>query len=236
MSADGVNTMVSASPCPAYLHLNSGPACSHPVKANPPISTQDVTLSHIYEITLICAIRGGVEMRKVLVAALCLVAPFFVSHQRASATECKAEVTPDLLDPKIESKNRDLAKGIVCFALPINIEVSVTPTPDDIKAARNIVILAGKIIGNGSPIASAGAKIISPGAPKAAAISAWPSGGSGGASLQKKKLTAEQIHSIASALECRSLALIGDPPPRCGSIGWDKAAVIEMAGKIIGNG
>ncbi|KQV82062.1 hypothetical protein [Rhizobium sp. Root1220] len=177
-------------------------------------------------------------MRNLLIVALSIGAPFFVASNIAIAAECEINVTKEILDPNVVSPNGDLAQGIVCLAIPVTIEASDQgrPTADDATAARNIVVLANKIIGNGSPADPTNPKILSSTAPVLAALSTWPSGGTGGASLQKKQLTPGQLHSIASMLKCRALALIGDPPPKCGTANWNKGVVIEMAGKIIGNG
>ncbi|RDJ06136.1 hypothetical protein B5K06_23430 [Rhizobium grahamii] len=56
----------------------------------------------------------------------------------------------------------------------------------------------------------------------------------GGASRQKKISRGSDL-SLATMINCRALALVGDETPACKSIYWDKKEVI-VAGKIIGNG
>ncbi len=174
-------------------------------------------------------------MRNLFVAALGLAAPFFLWNYPASADECEIKVTPELLNPESRSQNTDLGKAIVCVALPITENASTgKPSPDDAAAAKAIVILANKIIGNGSPVASKTPKLLTPAPAKTASMASTTSTASGGASRQKR-VASDQTLSLATMIKCRALALAGDKPASCASADWSKNEVI-VAGIIIGNG
>lgn len=175
-------------------------------------------------------------MRKLYFAAMGATAFFLGHYGSASAEDCSTSLTAELLNPDSVSRSADLGQGIACLAQPISVEKSGVnaPTADDIAAAKKILILAVKIIGNGSPVADGkGLKVITPGAPTAAAISTLASG-SGGASRQKKARS-DQTVPLATMIKCRTSALLGEKPPACQSTHWNKNEVI-MASKLIGNG
>ncbi|QFY63310.1 hypothetical protein FZ934_23795 (plasmid) [Rhizobium grahamii] len=175
-------------------------------------------------------------MRRLYLAAMAASAFFLGYYGSASAEDCSASLTAELLNPASASRNSELGQGIACLAQPISVERSGVnaPTPDDIAAAKKIIILAGKIIGNGSPAAAGkGPKVITPGAPTVASVSG-SSSGSGGASRQKSARS-DQTMPLAAMIKCRTSALLGEKPPACQSTHWNKNEVI-MASKLIGNG
>ncbi|KRB55237.1 hypothetical protein ASE04_05895 [Rhizobium sp. Root708] len=175
-------------------------------------------------------------MRKLYLAAMGASAFFLGYYGSASAEDCSASLTAELLNPDSASRDSELGQGIACLAQPISVEKAGVnqPTADDMAAARKIIVLAGKIIGNGSPVVSGkGLKVITPGAPTVASVSG-SSSGSGGASRQKSA-DLDQTMPLAMMIKCRTSALLGEKPPACQSTHWNKNEVI-MASKLIGNG
>jgi len=170
-------------------------------------------------------------------AALSAMALFLVCNGHASAEDCLSDVTPELLNPDNPSPSQDLGRGIGCLAQLISVDVSgiAEPTAEDIAAARKVIILANKIIGNGSPMAAPkGMKVIAPTVAKAASVATPFAMGSGGASRQKKAGSGSDL-PLATTISCRALNLVGDETPACRSVYRDKKEVI-VASKLIGNG
>lgn len=158
-------------------------------------------------------------------------------HPSAGQT-ANCSVTDALLDKGTISTTQALKDGILCLANQIsqtNDQPGVKPKPVDEQAAKKIIILASKIIGNGSPVAAATAT-----SPLVA-----------GTAVTQPKAIATQVsvtlnRDLAKQIICRANALMGQGPSvgqsvtidgvKCGPETWSKPDVIELAYKIIGNG
>ncbi|MBX5086230.1 hypothetical protein HJB56_26240 [Rhizobium lentis] len=94
-----------------------------------------------------------------LLAGACAVLLVASASALSAAEAAKCDVTATLLDPNEPSADADLARGIVCLAQPISVKegsaATAKPTATDTKAAKQIIVLAAKIIGNGSPMIAA---------------------------------------------------------------------------------
>ncbi|MBB4171598.1 hypothetical protein [Rhizobium sp. BK538] len=153
----------------------------------------------------------------------------------SAAQTSGCSVPEALLDPGTISNNQALKDGIICLLKQVSQvggqPESGTVEPEDEAAANKVIILANKIIGNGSPAASTqtllGAVIVAPRTP---------------ATSDPSKVV-DVNRELSEKIICQANALLGPRSKatvvmgvKCANDPWSKDGVIELANKIIGNG